>query len=204
MVGAHIRKSSVPMLLAQSILLVVFSGACVSMLTGIADAGTDPNYGIGVADSFAGESDSTNASGADTYLFTLSIILVCAFLAIVMMWTVTGGMNTHRKTILLVGVDSDAVRDVASKYFTSQGYSLKSGTSPDQLVFTRGSYVGLTLNTIRMYLAVLVSRHDDGVAVRCEFYTPGTKLFRENINALDDGVDSFKQFLTQHTGAREI
>lgn len=190
------------MLLAQSLLLVAFSWVCVSV-TGVADAGTDPNYGMWVADSFAGESDLTNVSGADTYL-TLSIILVCTFLAIVMMWTVTGGMNTHRKTIILEGVDSDAVRDVANKYFTSQGYSLKSGTSPDQLVFARGSYVGLTLNTIRMYLAVLVSGQDDGVDVRCEFYTPGTKLFRENITVLDDGIDSFKQFLTQHTGAREI
>lgn len=204
MVGAHIGKSSVPMLLAQLILIVAFSWVCVSMLTGVADAGTDPNYRMGVADSFAGESGSTNASGADTYLFTLSIILVCAFLAIVMMWTVTGGMNTHRKTIMLAGVDSDTVHNVASEYFTSQGYSLKSGTSPDQLVFVRGSYAGLTLNTIRMYLAVLVSGQEDGVDVRCEFYTPGTKLFKENLNALDDGIDSFKQVLTQHAGAREI
>jgi len=192
------------MLLAQSLLLVAFSWVCVSMLTGIADAGIDPNYMMGVADSFVGESDSTNMSGANTYLFTLSIVLVCVFLAIIMMWTVTRGMNTHRKTIILAGVDPDTVHNVASEYFTSQGYSLKSGTNPDQLVFVRGSYVGLTLNTIRMYLAVLVSGHDDGVDVRCEFYAPGTKLFKENLNALDDGIDSFKQVLTQHAGAREI
>ena len=109
----------------------------------------------------------------------------------------TGGGNVHRRTIALEGISQNTVHGFAKKYFTSQGFSLKSDTNPGQLVFKRGSYIGLTLRTITMYLVVLIISDDSGVDIRCEFYTPGTTLFREDVCMLNAEIDSFKQSLIQ-------
>lgn len=187
-------------MLAIIILLAVMHSACASASTDTDSHITvDSNFGMAESDRFADDGQKNSL----THVYAISILIIFMLFLICGMWVATGSGNVHWKNIMLDGADTDTVYELTMKYFISQGFSVQSEMKPDQLLFKRGSYIGLRLKTIKMYLAVVIS-HDGGMDIRCEFYTPGTKLFRKNIDTLDDDIDSFKRFLIQHAGARDI